>query len=211
MGLPRPPSRLPEPNRRVLASGTVLHRLHHKAFAGDAFNPCRGRPTRFAPLRKQDGSCVPSLYAGSTVEAAIFETVFHDIPAAAAMKTVPLGTVLDMCHSQVSLNRALTLAELREPDLKRWGIGRAQLIGGNADTYPETVLWAEAVHRSFEEIEGLLWTSAQCDPDDCVILFGDRVGRADLTLSGSRNAETDETLIADIRDAGIRAGIVLTL
>ena len=78
------------------AVGRVIHVMHETAFAPESFNPGvdgAGRlrkPTRFAPIRDAKGKVVPYLYGGSTLDCAIFETVFHDVPVDAADKFVDL-------------------------------------------------------------------------------------------------------------------------
>ena len=57
-----------------------VERVHQRTRDAARFNPCHGARTRFAPIRDEDGSCVPSFYGADTLEAAIYETVFHDVP-----------------------------------------------------------------------------------------------------------------------------------
>lgn len=210
MALPRPPDRLSPPTVTTLPTGTDLHRLNSPTFAGNAFNPCRGAATRFAPIVDRRGACVPSLYAGSSLEAAVFETVFHDVPVVPGIQTVPLQHVQDRCHSVLRLTRPIRLARLRTPDLKRWGVARADLIGSLPPSYRHTARWAEALHHQFDDLDGLVWTSNQCDPDDATLLFGDRVQEETIGLVAT-TACSDPTLLAAIRAAGQRAGIILTL
>ena len=93
MSIPDPPSPLTAPQYAVLPPGAVLHRVHLSAYRAAEFNPGLGGPTRFAPVRDGAGNPVPSLYASATVRSAIHETIFHDIPANAAFKTVRLDDV----------------------------------------------------------------------------------------------------------------------
>jgi hypothetical protein len=209
--VPAPPADLPQPNRALLPAGRVLHRVHRSDFTGASFNPCQGRPTRFAPIRSADGACVPSLYAGSSLDAAIFETVFHDIPARARLKTVPKQDVLARGHSVLVAERDLALVELRAPDLKKWGLEHGELVSAPAAHYALTARWAEAIHRRFDDVDGLVWTSNQCDPASAFLLFGDRVDDAAFTVVSTRNGAEDDSLLADVRQAGLRAGIVITL
>ncbi len=209
--LPPPPDDLEPPNVVVLTAGTALHRIHHRRLAGDSFNPCLGAPTRFAPIRDRGGACVASLYAGSTLEAAIYETIFHDVPVAGAgLLTVPLTQVHDRVHSVLSLQREMRLASLRGPDLRKWGIARARLIGSPPTAYAQTASWAKALHDRFPRIEGLVWTSNQCDPDDAVLFFGDRVAPTDIVVVGTRDGRIDRSLQSDVRAAGARSGISIS-
>ena len=54
-------------------------------------------------------------------------------------------------------------------------MNRDELIEMPKSTYSQTVLWAQAIHRARSDLDGLMWTSRQCDPDQCIILFEDRV------------------------------------
>ena len=124
-----PPARLEEPNISVLASGTVVHRVHAPGFAGNDFNPCRGGPSRFAPIQNADGECVPSLYAATSTQAAIFETLFRDIPLEARRKTIPRSSVEARQHTVLQLRRDLRLASLRAPSLLKWQVASTLVWG----------------------------------------------------------------------------------
>lgn len=208
MPLPSPPRTLSPPKVATLPAGGRLHRVHLREFAGNAFNPCRGGPTRFAPIRDMTGKCVPSLYAGSTLEAAVFETVFHDAPATAPLKTVPLRAVEERVHSVLETRRDMLLAELRAPDLLRWSVSRRDLIESDASDYTRTAAWAAAIHRCFPDIDGLVWTSRQCDPDSVYLFFGDRAKASDFSALAPRQGAA---FVADVRTAGRRAGIAITV
>lgn len=202
---PTPPVELAEPNMYKLAAGKVLHRVHESAFAGNAFNPCQGDPTRFAPIRDRNGHCVPSLYAAGSIEAALYETVLHD-----QLKTLSQWELKHKCHSTLLLKIELRLASLRAPDLAKWGISRELLIGSSAGRYKSTALWAKAIHRQFDCVHGLIWTSNMCDPDDAMLFFGDRVGAADFEIVAVREG-ADGSFVQDVRNAGKRAGIRIAL
>lgn len=209
--LPPPPADFKEPNVEELAAGTLLQRMHLRQFAGNAFNPCRGSPTRFAPIRNRNGDCIPSLYASGTLVAAVYETIFHDVPAAATRKTVPITQITERMHSTLRLLRPIRLASLRAPDLRKWGLEREVLLGSLPSAYHQTALWAKAIHNQFANVDGLIWTSIQCDPDNALLLLGDRVASADLEVVSARDGSADGSLWKDVRDAGQRGGIRIAL
>ena len=188
-----------------------MHRVHDRGLPPNAFNPCLGGPTRFAPIRDSDGGCVPSLYAGGTLVSAICETIFHDVPAQAERKTVPRYQIDRRSHGTLQLRRAIRLANLRAADLKKWNVTRADLVASPPTCYRRTAEWARAIHGQFPDVEGLIWTSNQCDPDDVLILFGDRVGEADLGIVAVRDGGSDASFLEDVRAAGERAGIRITV
>ena len=153
---------------------------------------------------------MPSLYAGSSLEAAIFETIFHDVPVSPAPKSVPRFEVERRTHSRIAVGRELRLADLRTPDLHRWEVERGDLIGSGPSSYPRTALWAQALHQAWDEFDGMIWTSNRCDPDDALLLFGDRVREAEIEILKAR-AGDDDAFLADVLQAGARAGISLTV
>ncbi len=207
--LPRPSVPFPAIQPYRLAVGTELHRIHKSELRAAQFNPGLGAPTRFAPFTDAAGAMVPSLYGGMTRESAAFESIFHDIEPSAAFKTVRLDTVTSRSVSRVSVARDLRLAPLFAPDLKAWSIARTDLIETPKNTYDQTVLWAQAIHAADPTIEGLIWTSRQCDPICCVALFGDRVRESDLPMVESLEVATNADLLLELRTFGARAGITL--
>lgn len=211
MSIRKPPAQLQAPNSHVLSKGAVIERIHNRTRASDAFNPGLGAPTRFAPIDDASGNSTPTLYAAMTLEAAIYETIFHDIPVKAKRKRVPKSQVLKYAHARLEVLRDLKIASLRGPDLQKWRIKRNDLITTSPKLYPDTAKWAEAIHHQFPDIEGLLWTSNQCDPDTAYIFFGDRVTSADFRVLFTRDGQTDATVLSDVRNAGKRSGIIITV
>ena len=206
--VPSPPTRLGEPNICVLADGTVVHRVHTHEFPGHAYNPCKGGPSRFAPIHNERDECVPSLYAATSLEAAIYETLFHDIPLQARRKTIPRTKVEDRKHTTLQLRRDLRLASLRAPSLLKWKVASA-LVWGPPKQYGAAARWAKAIHDQFQDVQGLIWTSRRCDPHSAMLFFGDRTVEADLQVVGVRDGR-DSSFLRDVREAGDQAGIVIT-
>ena len=204
-----PPSPFPNINTQTVTKGTVLHRTQGSSFRPAQFNPCMGQPTRFAPFIDAAGACVPTLYAATSREAAAFESIFHDIEPGATFKTVRLSVVESRSVSRISPKRDLLVAGLFAPDLKAWGLSRGELIETPKSTYDQTVLWAQAIHRAPSDIDGLIWTSRQCDPDQCVILFEDRIREGDFEVSDCINVSADASLLLEIRTFSQRAGITI--
>ena len=121
---------------------------------------------------------------------------------------MPLSLVRSRAHGRLEVLRDLRLASLRGPDLLRWGIGRNGSIASPPRLYPGTALWAGAIHRRFPEVEGLLWTSNRCDPDTAYLFFGDRGAPEDFRV---RDGLDDATFLSELRAAGKRSGIVITV
>jgi RES domain-containing protein len=209
--IPPPPDPFPAVNRRPLPAGSEIHRIHDIAFAANGFNPGRGRPTRFAPLVRADGTPIPTAYAAADYECAAHETVFHEIQHDAPRKTIPYLNLVPLAHALLRTRRELVLASLFEPDLNAWGLTRGQLIDTLAEAYGETAAWALAIHESWTDLDGLVWTSRRCDPRQAYLLFGDRVREADLDPLGETRIVASNDALARLRGFGARAGITITL
>jgi hypothetical protein len=197
----------------VWKAGEVIHVIHDTAFAPESFNPGADaagklrKPTRFAPIRDASGKVVPYLYGGSTLDCAIFETVFHEVPIDAQATFVDLADFAQRGHGELTPSRDLKLVDLTSDGLRRLKVSKEELITSPAREYVATARWAEALHRQFREVDGLVWMSRQRDRDRALVLFGDRarsalVGRR---IGGplARNLALREAILA----AALRAGI----
>lgn len=190
--------------------GVVLHRIFDATFPANGFNPCQGQPSRFAPIYDQNSDCVPSLYAGESFDCTAFETVFHNISPAAKLKVVRLGAIRGRAYVKLRLKRPLRLAALFAPELKALRLRRSQLIDTSAKWYSKTAAWAAAIHNQYADLEGLVWTSRQCDPERAVLLFGDRVQPSDLEIVASQtDIAQSSVLLAALRRCGMRAAITI--
>lgn len=197
-------------------AGMLLHVVHDAAYPPESFNPGVDAagvprwPTRFAPIRDAAGRVVPYLYAGSTLECAIFETVFHNVPVDARDKFVDLDDSAHRSHGTLCPTRDLTLVDLSTDGLHRLRVPKAELIGSAPIDYLATAAWAQALHRQSPEIDGLVWMSRQRDRDRAVVLFGDRVRAGDLVgqrqgLPLRHNDALRQTVLALALRAGIEA------
>ena len=194
-------------------AGALIHVIHDTAFAPESFNPgvdstgSLRKPTRFAPIRDARDRVVPYLYGGSTLDCAIFETVFHDVPIDAPDKFVALDDFAQRGHGQLVPSRELLLVDLTSEGLHRLKVPKEELIASPARDYVDTARWAEALHRQYKDVDGLVWMSRQRDRDRAMLLFGDRVKGV---LSGTRIGRPlvrNDALRQAILAAALRAGI----
>jgi hypothetical protein len=88
-------------------------------------------------------------------------------------------------------------------------LSRGELVDTSKSSYGQTVLWAQAIHRARSDLDGLIWTSRQCDPERCVVLFGDRVEEADFDVRDRIDVSADASLLLELRNFGRRAGITI--
>jgi hypothetical protein len=211
----RPPGASLDPLFDTWAKERVIHVIHDTAFAPESFHPGvdaagrPGKPTRFAPFQDPKARVVPYLYGGSTLDCAIFETIFHEVPIDAPDKFVDLDDFAQRGHGELIPSRDLRLVDLTSEGLHRLKIPKTELTLSPSRHYPDTVLWAQALHRQFTDVDGLLWMSRQRDRDHALVLFGDRLAGV---LSGSRvgpplvrNSTLRDTVLAAALRAGIEA------
>ena len=169
--------------------GKIIHVVHDVSYSPESFNPgidaagVLRNPTRFAPFYNGSGGVVPYLYGGSSLECAIFETVFHNVPIDATDKFVDLDGFGIRGYGEIVPQRALQLVDLTTDGLHRLKIPKSELINSAPIDYLKTAKWAEAIHKLFPQVDGMVWMSRQRDRDQAVVLFGDRIGS---NLAGSR-------------------------
>jgi hypothetical protein len=208
---PSTPAPFPAFNTAALLAGAQLYRFHDPLFDGAAYNPCKGGLTRFAPLAAPSGDCLPTLYAATTLEAAAWESLFHDVPHAAGPKSVRLNKVTSKVLSILELRRDVTVAPLHAPDLHRLGLQKADLVETLPTAYADTARWAEGFHRGDPAVAGLRWTSRRCDPELAFVFFEDRLPQTDWTVVERVEVATAPDLLDEIREIGRRAEITLTI
>jgi hypothetical protein len=156
-------------------AGQILHRVHRSVYRPDQFNPARIGSARFSPLIAADDSVIPTLYAGTTVDCALMETVFHDVPYDEGPKTLSKSAyVSGMVRSSLRLAENLRLIDLSTIALRKLGITRSKLIETDGSQYEHTRHWALAFYRQNHEAQGLIWTSRQDDQARALVLFESR-------------------------------------
>jgi hypothetical protein len=122
------------------------------------------------------GNVIPTIYAGTTLDCALMETVFHDVPFVSGTKIwSKVRRVNGKVCSRFTLSRDLSLIDFTAIPLRKLGISRKELIECDASQYPETRAWALALHDQHTTAEGLVWTSRQADPALALVLFEDRI------------------------------------
>ena len=159
------------------------------------------------------GVVIPTIYAGTTLDCALMETVFHDVPFEAGPKIWSKAShVADKVYSQLTLSRDLALIDLSAIALHKLGISRKDLIECDGSEYPETRAWALALHDQHPDAEGLTWTSRQADPERAIVLFEDRLTGPALVTTGASNPLLlpDGSAIIEVLTLAQRLGVLLT-
>jgi hypothetical protein len=158
-----------------------LHRVHDGAWGPAEFNRSRFGNARFSPLFDNSGNIVPTLYAGTTLDCALMETIFHDVPYASGLKTVSKRSrIAGHLISRIQLETKLTVIDLSAIALRKLGISRTDLLETEKDHYPASREWARTLYSQYTQAQGLLWTSRQDDRSLACILFGDRIAAGSL-------------------------------
>lgn len=179
--VPPPPSPFDALAHR-LPAGTVLHRVHELARAANTFNPGIAKPTRFAPFpdtTDPGAGVVPTLYAAATAEAAVCESLLHDVPFTGGL--LPAAGYVARVETTLELRRDVQLAKLMGDGLRRLGVVPQQLTATNGDVYDATVRWAAAAHAA--GFDGLAWMSARDNTSEAYVFFGNRVTSTDLAIT----------------------------
>lgn len=206
----RPPTPLPPAQLAAKAvtmtwpRGQVIHRIHLDRYGAAQFNPGLAGNARFSPIKNEEGTPIPTLYGGTSFECAAMETVFHDVPFTARLKTLDKARLAGQVHSRLEPGQDLLLVDLSTTALRRLGVRRTQLIDTEKDRYPGTRAWAAAFHAALPDVQGLCWISRQDDRALALVLFGDRLPGDILApvggqrvLLGSGEALTELTGLAD--------------
>lgn len=204
---PPDPSAL-DPLLQIWEKGRPWLRCHNVAFGATEFNPGLGRG-RFHPFSDPDGHPVPTLYGASDLDGALSETIFHAVPIRGDRRAIRSSALVPMVASKLIANRDLVLAQLLGHGLRRLEVLRSELIDSEMDAYPRTVLWAQALHRSRPCIDGLIWVSRQFDTAQALVVFGDRVRRADLTVEEPPLALAVVPGFSEVQRAAEEAGILI--
>lgn len=185
-----PPPNPFDPLVAVLESGELLYRVHSNRFASTEFNPGYGR-SRFAFFTDADGAIVPVMYAAATQEAAVAETLLHDVPVTGGY--LGYDDYSTKVMTRVRTTRRLRVATFHGLGLRQLKTDAADLTASPASTYDTTVLWSEAAHKA--GLDGVVWMSRQCNDAKAYVFFGDRCADAiDQDLSFARIFEGPDVL-----------------
>lgn len=163
-GLPPEPFDAAE---EILPTGQHLYRVHSNTRQVTEFNPGIGSRTRFGFF---GDPIVPVLYAADTPQAALAESLLHDIPTEGG--ALPYSRYADAVMGRLTTTRDLRLASLRGLGLRRLKTEASLVTDTDASHYPRTVLWAQAAHQA--GFDGVAWTSRKCNDTRAIVLFGDR-------------------------------------
>jgi hypothetical protein len=169
----RPPDPF-DPAIANLPAGHLLYRVLSATRTATDFNSGSGARTRFGFFGNPGKPIVPIMYAADSEDAAIAETLLHDIPAGGGL--LPYDQYADKVLVRLNVTRRLRLGVLHGTGLRRLKVTAAELTSSPASSYSTTVLWAEAAHTA--GLDGLVWMSRQCNDTKAYVFFGDKCAQA---------------------------------
>jgi hypothetical protein len=191
--VPRKPPRSFEPLLEAWPAGRPLYRVHPVLHPANEFFATE-RPARFRPLRTADGEIVPMLYGAAGEQAAIAESVLHDL-APRGPRVVAFESLVPIRLSCLIPQRDLQLAMLHSTGLDRLRLRNAQLIDTLPSRYPDTLPWGQALYGHAPHLDGILWTSRRYNSVRACVLFGsttndERVEGRDLVFDPAQSFPT---------------------
>ncbi|GFG63310.1 hypothetical protein MKUB_08000 [Mycobacterium kubicae] len=163
----KPPPVPFDPATATLPTGHLLYRVLTATRTATDFNPGFGAPTRFGFF---GDPIVPIMYAAETEDAAIAETLLHDIPVDGGV--LPYDQYATKVLVCLKVTRKVRVAVLHGTGLRRLKVTAAELTASPASSYAGTVRWAQAAHDA--GLDGLVWMSRMCNDAKAYVFFGDR-------------------------------------
>lgn len=156
-----------KPDIETLPAERLLYRVFTNSRPPTDFNPGIGAATRFGFFGKP---VIPIMYAADTEEAAIAETLLHDVPVEGG--ALPYDQYCRRALARLEVTRDLRLAVLHGMGLRRLKVAPEDVTSSPASTYPTTVKWAEAAHEI--GVDGVVWMSRLCNNAKAYVFFGDK-------------------------------------
>lgn len=162
-----PDRRQVDPQEEILDGGSTLFRVHSHRFGPTVFNPGTKSITASSRFAFFGRPPVPVLYAAETPEAAISETILHDVPADGGR--VDRQLVENKILSHIINTRPLRLLSLHGHGFRRIGIAAEEVTRTVPRDYPKSVRWAEAAFEA--GFDGITWMSRHHDTSKAYVFF----------------------------------------
>ena len=169
----------------------ILWRVYPKKFGAGGFNRMALGNARFSPLEVA-GRIVPTLYAGSTLDVALMETVWHDAPTPSNGFHLVLNEATETRRvGSLKPSAPLRLVDLTTVGLRRLGLTRADVIDSSQPDYPVTRQLGAWLYVNKPDAQGICWISRQNDEGRAVVLFKPRMGTVKLVANTKDEIFTD--------------------
>lgn len=199
-GLPLLMDLKPEAISTVTVAPSLWWRIYPQQHGALGFNANPGGNARFSPLLGSEGIVTPTLYAASTPQVALMETVLHDLPTPSNgyILTLPLASD-ETRHMACMVNvMPLILADFSALGLRRLGLTRTQVIDTHKPQYPQTRTLAQWVFTHCPQAQGIQWTSRQDDRGLAIVLFEPRLATNTLHVWQEGESITVEHLQSEL-------------
>ena len=183
-------------------------RVHQLRYAPLSFNPSPSEG-RFRPIVDSHSALVPSLYGADSADAAIAETLFHELPISATPKHLARVLVNRYALATLRPRRELELVQLHGHGVHRLGVTHGTLIECGPSDYPATAAWGQAAYDHESRTDGIVWISRQFPGGRSLLLFGDRCGGALELVAGSELPLGYGRGFAVVCAAALKAGVVI--
>lgn len=164
-----------------LEAGARWWRIHSRKHGSTQFNLSTLGNGRFSPIFDAGGNLIPTIYGAMGIKGALMETVLHDAPLPAHGFIYLAPYTEQRVLVQLANRSSLNLANLQTLGLRRVGVKRADLVDSDKPAYAATRGFAKALHAARPDVQGLSWHSRQ-NHEEVIVLFGDRIASADLTM-----------------------------
>jgi hypothetical protein len=159
----------------IVLPDTKLDRVHPDKYGAAQFNPSTDGDARFSPIKDSAGNIIPTIYAAETFEAALMETIFHDVPNKPGKKIVRNAKLADKHHASLKTTEPLMVVDATSVGLKNTNATKAEVIESPPDKYPHSRRFAEDIHAQYPDMQGIRWVSKQDDRAMAYVFFGDRI------------------------------------
>jgi len=146
--------------------------------------------TRFAPIYCPDGSPVHTYYAASSLECAVMESLFHDLPLSPP-GVFNLDRLTHFRLAKAMLPDSLQCVSFHTPYLPALNLTRAQLIDSLPAVYDSTRKWSQAAYDQCAAAQAIAYGSRRHDSGRCVMLFAQRLQPSPLTVVSDESMAID--------------------
>lgn len=198
----------------TLKKGHLLHRVHPSKYKGNQFNPVKTANTRFSTILDERDDVIPVLYAAESLEGALMETVFHDVPYVPGLKVVAKENLQNHHHTELRVEEEIKVVELTTITLRKLGVTPAKLLTSESIEYPFSRKFAEEIYKLNPESQGMRWVSRQHNEEKVYVFFEPRLNKSSISIhiAPLDIVEDDDTYekvldLADILDVNIVDGV----
>lgn len=161
---------------------SMLWRVYAQVHGPTGFNGTGRGDARFSPVEHK-GAIVPAMYAATSVQAALMESVLHDVSLPSAGFILTLDAATDPRRiARLQSRETLRLADFSTVGLRRLGLERSDVVDSDKRHYPHTRGLATWIYANCPDVQGIAWTSRQDDSAQAVVLFEPRLAADTLTI-----------------------------